>query len=272
LRCDITEFLSSLPEWIFRELGTLPQLKALGIKVRGFAQFKSLLGEATNLPVRYLTLQDLGAFTGILSTDFAQRTLYLLDIIYGNTQQITVSYNTEQPNSHFGALNSLRLFEMRSLTEMKWMGATPAFIFPRLTCLELYLCKRLSHLSWVMYLPRLEQLYINYCDGMVQAFMRCHGDELCNGQDKTKTFPCLKLLDLSANRWLKTIGDNGMEFPSLERLLLLRNRKLKRLPFQLDSLPLKLKELRFHNAYSWERLECEEGVKSFLQPALKFGW
>ncbi|VAI00076.1 unnamed protein product [Triticum turgidum subsp. durum] len=271
LRSRITEPTRSLPEWIFRELGTLPQLKALGILVRDLAQFKSLRKEAANLPVRYLTMQDVGSFTDILSTDFAQRTLYELYITEDcKTQEITVSYDTEEPNNHFGALNNLRLSSMKSLRKIKWMGATPAFIFPRLTCLELFFCQRLLHLSWVMYLPCLEQLYIGCCDGMVQAFMRCHGDKLCNGQDKTKTFPCLKLLGLTGNFSLETIGDDGMEFPSLERLVILGN-PLKRLPFQLDSLPLKLKELLFDDAQLWERLECEEGVKSFLQPALKFG-
>ena len=272
LRSYIVEPNPCLPEWIFRELGTLPELKALGVVVPGFAQFKSLLGEATNLPVRYLTLQNLGAFAGILSTDFAQRTLYELNIIQeGNTQEITVRHDTEQPNSHFGALNKLSLSTMVLLREIKWMGATPAFIFPRLTCLELFSCQRLLHLSWVMYLPRLEQLYIDLCNGMVQAFMRCHGDKLCNGQDKTKTFPCLKILSLSLNHSLETIGDNGMEFPSLERLVLEGSPKLKRLPFRLDSLPLKLKELLFSDAQCWDRLECEQGVKTILQPILKFG-
>ncbi|XP_044410622.1 disease resistance protein RPS2-like [Triticum aestivum] len=244
LRSFLRESTLSLPESIFRELGTLPQLKALGIVVEGSAQLESL-GEA-NLPVRYLALLDVGTFNDILSTDFAQRTLYELDISEEiDTREITVRHDTEQPNNCFGALNNLSLTMMRSLREMKWMGATPAFIFPRLIHLELFYCRRLLHLSWVMYLPRLEQLHIVSCSGIVQAFMRCHGDKLCNGQDKTKTFRCLKSLSLTRNYSLETIGDKGMEFPSLERLVIDNCPKLERLPFQLDSLPLKLKELRF---------------------------
>nr|UBY06894.1 NBS-LRR disease resistance protein [Dasypyrum villosum] len=267
---------------LFRELGTLPQLKALGILVRDLAQFESL-GEAANLPVRYLALNDVCALTRILSADFAQRTLYELDIneeryFLGqdineeiDAQEITVEHDTEQPNNRFGALNNLRLTMTRSLREIEWMGATPAFIFPRLAYLELFMCQHLLHLSWVMYLPRLEQLHIVSCDGMVQAFMRCHGDKLCNGQDKTKTFPRLKLLFLIYNESLETIADNGVEFPSLERLELEGSLALKMLPFQLDSLPPKLKELRFDDARCWERLECKEGVKTILQPYIKFG-
>ncbi|KAM3245624.1 hypothetical protein ACQJBY_056762 [Aegilops geniculata] len=274
---DLRSFLRKCTQFLYRELGTLPQLKALGILVRDLAQFESL-GEAANLPVRYLALNDVCALTRILSTDFARMTLYELDINELdineeiNTREITVvEHDTEQPNNHFGALNKLRLTSMRSLREIKWMGATPVFIFPRLTYLELFLCQQLLHLSWVMYLPRLEQLHIISCDGMVQAFMRCHGDKLCNGHDKTKTFPRLKLLVLIYNESLETIGDNGMEFPCLERLELEGSLSLKRLPFGSDSLPPKLKELRFDDARCWERLECEEGVKTILQPYLNFG-
>lgn len=46
---------------------------------------------------------------------------------------------------------------------------------------------------------------------------------------------------------------------------------VKRLPFQLNSMPLKLKELGFYDVQEWERLEWEDGVKTLLQPALKFG-
>ncbi|XP_037450950.1 disease resistance protein UNI-like [Triticum dicoccoides] len=276
---DLRSLLRECTLFLFRELGTLPQLKALGILVRDLAQFESL-GEAANLPVRYLALNDVSALTRILSTDFAQRTLYELDINEEryfleqdineeiDTREITVEHDTEQPSNRFGALTNIRLTMTRSLREIR---ATPSFIFPRLAYLELFMCQHLSHLSWVMHLPRLEQLHIVSCDGMVQAFMRCHGDRLCNGQDKTKTFPRLKLLFLIYNESLETIGDNGMEFPSLERLELEGSLALKRLPFRSDSLPPKLKELRFDDARCWERLECEEGVKTILEPYIKFG-
>jgi hypothetical protein len=105
---------------------------------------------------------------------------------------------------------------------------------------------------------------------MVQAFMRCHGDKLCNVQEKKITFPCLKFLYLQGNQSLDTIGDDGMEFPSLEKLVLMQCPTVKRLPFQLNSMPVRLKELGFYDVQEWERLEFEEGVKTFLRPALKF--
>jgi disease resistance protein RPS2 len=256
-------------------LGTLPQLKALGGEALGFAEFESLR-EAANLPVRYLSLMELNQesllLCDILSNNFAQRTLYELDIRFCSIlKQIIVRHDTQQPNNHFAALNKIRMIGMLLLKEITWMGVAPTSIFPGLTVLDLFDCPCLLHLSWVMYLPRLEQLHIAYCRSMVQAFMRCHGEKLCTRQEKTKTFPCLKFLRLIDHRLLDTIGDNDMQFPSLERLVIYNCPKLKRLPFQLDSLPLNLKELWLDDVQYWEGLECEEGVKSFLQTALKFG-
>lgn len=71
---------------------------------------------------------------------------------------------------------------------------------------------------------------------------------------------------------LVTICDPNVTFPSLEQLVLTKSPELVRLPFQMHSLPLKLQELQFDDAECWDRLECEEGVKSFLQPSLKFGY
>jgi hypothetical protein len=144
---------------VFRELGTLPQLKALGTEAEGFAQFESLR-EAANLPIRYLSLRGLnnnkGAFylSDILPNVFAQRTLYDLDISSCVTlEEITVSHDRPQPNNHFGSLNKLRIASMILLKEITWIGATPACILPRLAYLDLSSCFGLLHLSWVMYLP-----------------------------------------------------------------------------------------------------------------------
>uniref|UniRef100_A0ACD5YW31 Uncharacterized protein n=1 Tax=Avena sativa TaxID=4498 RepID=A0ACD5YW31_AVESA len=258
---------------LFREFGTLSELKAVGTIAIGSDEFDSL-GVAANLPLRYLTLIKLEklCLSDILLNDFAQRTLYDLIITScDNLEEIIVRHDTRESNNHFGSLNQLSVILMPKLKEVAWMGATPASTLPRLTYLEFCSCDSLLHLSWVMYLPRLEQLHIIQCDSMVQAFVRCHGDKLCNGQEKEKTFPCLKFLYLQGNNSLDTIGDDGMEFPSLERLVIMQCPALKRLPFQLNSMPLKLKELGFYDVQEWEGLECEEGVKTLLQPAVRFG-
>ena len=264
---------------IFQEFGTLYQLKAAGIEADGFTDYESLR-DAANLPIRSLILGNLKethafCLSDILSVDFARQTLYDLEIILSNMEQITVR---QEPNYRFGTLSKLSLWFLVNMKEITWVGRSPASIFPGLTCLDVNSCSKLEHLSWVMYLPCLEQLEARFCNNMKEAFPRTghHGEIVSMDQENSRasdgTFPCLKYLRLSDNANLATICGPDMTFPSLEQLVLTKSPELVRLPFQTRNRPLKLQELRFDNVESWDRLECADGVRSFLQPSLKFGY
>lgn len=103
---------------------------------------------------------------------------------------------------------------------------------------------------------------------MQQAFTRDRGDKKCSEQNSSRTFPCLKYLRISRCVSLVNLGDPDVTFPSLERLELDDCQELKTLPFRTNSLPRKLQVLEI-DVESWERLELEEGAKSFLQPRLE---
>jgi disease resistance protein RPS2 len=121
-----------------------------------------------------------------------------------------------------------------------------------------------------MYLPCLEKLNVQFCDSMQKAFTRYHVDNMWSGQESSQTFPCLKHLYLLACKSLVTIADPDVTFPSLEVLKIDNCRELKKLPFDMASLPQSLKVLEMYPAESWEQLELEECVKSFLQPKLRY--
>ncbi|XP_020179552.1 probable disease resistance protein At1g61300 [Aegilops tauschii subsp. strangulata] len=256
---------------MLRELGTLPHLKAVGITAMCFSQYK-LLRESEDLPIRSLTLRRLETrafyFSDILSHEFAPRTLYELLIHMCIMEEIIFGHGLAEPNCGFRTLNQLSFSDLSNLREITWTKTSPASLFPRLACLDVHSCGKLNHLSWAMDLPCLEQLVIYDCSSMRQAFMRHHGDNQCSGQDSSKTFPCLRYLKFLRCESLVGIGDPDMTFPSLERLVLHHCPELNRLPFKTDNLPRKLQELQI-DVGSWERLELEEGVRSFLQPRLK---
>uniref|UniRef100_A0A453M9X3 Protein kinase domain-containing protein n=1 Tax=Aegilops tauschii subsp. strangulata TaxID=200361 RepID=A0A453M9X3_AEGTS len=255
---------------MLRELGTLPHLKAVGITAMCFSQYK-LLRESEDLPIRSLTLRRLETrafyFSDILSHEFAPRTLYELLIHMCIMEEIIFGHGLAEPNCGFRTLNQLSFSDLSNLREITWTKTSPASLFPRLACLDVHSCGKLNHLSWAMDLPCLEQLVIYDCSSMRQAFMRHHGDNQCSGQDSSKTFPCLRYLKFLRCESLVGIGDPDMTFPSLERLVLHHCPELNRLPFKTDNLPRKLQELQI-DVGSWERLELEEGVRSFLQPRL----
>ncbi|CAM0885103.1 unnamed protein product [Alopecurus aequalis] len=245
------------------ELGSLADLKAASIGIEGAAEYELLSG-ATDLPVRTLRLAELKGshvqcLSEISSLDFVQQTLFELEIRRCRMEIILIC-QSEEP--HFPILNRISLNMLPMLKEIKWIERFPASLFPMLTCLDVRYCVRLEHLSWVMNLRCLERLDIVACNNMKEAFLKPIPDG---------TFSCLKHLRLSNNIELATICDPDVPFPSLEKMMINGCSTLERLPFQMHNLPKKLQVLLIDTVESWEKLRWEEGVKSFLQPALKFG-
>jgi disease resistance protein RPS2 len=233
------------------------------------------LRDAADLPIRSLRLVTSAEkkefhLYDILSLDFAQTTLYELDIVHDQCViDITVIRRPEQQPYSFGVLSNLTMSYLSVWTTVKWMGISPTSVFPRLTCLTVHCCSKLEHLSWAMYLPCLEKLVVKF-SGMQKAFTRYHVDNTWSGQESSQTFPCLKQLCLWGCISLVTIADPDVTFPSLEVLKIECCPELKKLPFVMASLPQSLKVLQMDDTESWERLELEEGVKSFLQPRLEY--
>jgi disease resistance protein RPS2 len=126
---------------VCRELATLNHLKVVGTSV-GFSGAWTSLHDAADLPIRSLSLvhsapkKEFIHLYDILSLDFAQTTLYELDIASDLcVTDITLIRRPEQQPYSFGVLNKLIMHSLSALTTVKWMGTSPASVFPRLTCL-----------------------------------------------------------------------------------------------------------------------------------------
>ncbi|KAK1660373.1 hypothetical protein QYE76_048532 [Lolium multiflorum] len=262
---------------VYRELGTLDHLKVVVTSVRLRHSWTSL-HDAADLPIRSLCLITSAEkkefhLYDISSLDFAQTTLYELEISDDKcVPNITLIQRSEQQPYSFGILGKLTIHNLEALTTVKWMVTSPTSVFPRLTFLSLSYCTKLEHLSWAMYLPCLEKLHFRCNERMRKAFTRYHVDNVWSGQESSQIFPRLKQLRLVDCFTLVTIADSDVTFPSLEVLHIRACKELKKLPFDMSSLPQSLKVLQMYPAESWEQLELEEGVKSFLQPNLRLSF
>jgi disease resistance protein RPS2 len=260
---------------VYRELGTLKHLKVVVTSV-GLSDAWTSLNDAADLPIRYLyliTSSERKEFHlyDILSLNFAQTTLYELDISYDRcVTDITLIQRPEQQPYSFGILSNLIMQGLEELITVKWIGTSPTSVFPRLTFLSVSYCTKLEHLSWAMYLPCLEKLNVKSSDSMRMAFTRYHVDNVWCGHEGSQTFPCLKQLLLWGCELLITITDPDVTFPSLEVLKISDCPDLKKLPFDMTSLPPSLKVLLMDDTEAWDRLELEAGVKFFLQPKLQY--
>jgi hypothetical protein len=259
---------------VYRELGTLKHLKVVVTSV-GLSDAWTSLNDAADLPIRSLNLLPFSErkefhLYDILSLNFAQTTLYELDMEDDQcVTDITLIQRPEQQAYSFGILSNLIMQGLEALTTVKWIGTSPTSVFPRLTCLIVSGCTKLEHLSWAMYLPCLEKLNVVSTDSMQKAFTRYHVDNVWFGHEGSQTFPCLKKLLIEDCESLVTIADPDVTFPSLEVLEITDCPEVKKLPFDMTSLPPSLKVLLM-DTQGWEQLELEEGVKSFLQPKLQY--
>jgi len=251
---------------IMQELCTLPNLKAVDIAIEGDDGYESLRKVAAGIPIRDLVIarlrleetNKLYLAVDTLTGDIAGRTLNELQVRYCDMEQIILGDELGKP---FDALSALVFRQLFNLTNIvMWEGTSSSqALFPRLTHLNVCFCPKLQHLSWASYLPCLEYLRVSYCGAMKQICMGV-------GQESSKTFPCLKYLSLRNNLELVSLCGSDVTFPCLEELEIIRCRKLKRLPFTMQSLPHKLTKLVFIERYYWNELEWEdEGVKSFLE-------
>jgi disease resistance protein RPS2 len=244
---------------IIQELCTLTNLKAVDIVIEGDYGYDSLR-KAAGIPIRDLIISRLDETNELclavdtLTGDIVGRTLNELHVVDCLMEQIIVGDELGKP---FDALSVLVLRDLDNLTNIiMWLGTSSSqALFPRLTHLTVYSCSKLQHLSWAPYLPCLEYLHVGGCKTMKQI---CMG----TGQESSKTFPCLKYLNLTDNHELASLCGSDVTFPCLESFNISRCPKLKRLPFTVQSLPHKLTELDIDrwNKFEWE----DEGVKSFV--------
>jgi disease resistance protein RPS2 len=234
---------------IIQELCTLTNLKAVDIIIKGDDGYESLR-KAAGIPLRDLIISGLEEANKLclaidtLTGDIVGRTLNELQVVDCAVDQIIVG-----EGKPFDALSVLVLKSLDNLTNIiMWEG--------RLTHLTVYACRKLQHLSWAPYLPCLEFLHLEGCNAMEQICMGA-------GQESSKTFPCLKYMNLMANGELARLCGSDVTFPCLEELTIKYCSKLKRLPFTMQSLPHKLSKL---DIYHWDNMEWEdEGVMSFLE-------
>ncbi|XP_066357587.1 probable disease resistance protein At5g63020 isoform X2 [Miscanthus floridulus] len=255
---------------IMQELCTLPNLKAVDMVAEGDDGYESLR-KAAGIPIRDLIISGLEETNKLclavdtLTGDIAGRTLNELHFESCAMEQIIVGDELGKP---FDALSVLVLLDLHNLTTIRmWEGTSSSqALFPRLTHLYVSFCRELQHLSWAPNLPCLEYLHVGGCMDMKQICMGA-------GQESSKTFPCLKYLFLVDNYQLGSLCGSDVTFACLEELEIVRCRKLKRLPFTVQSLPHKLTKLCFDRwdkfelcIDPWDKLEWEdEGVKSFLE-------
>ncbi|XP_073002921.1 probable disease resistance protein At1g61300 [Typha latifolia] len=268
------EKLSDLASQLLEELKCLNNLKGLGICIDSSSQLDRLV-ELPNEPVRWLGISNLENSTSFsLSTTFLgdeqiQINLAELCLIDSNVTQVVIEGNHQHPTWHLRALEILRIEGLRCLEEIIWKGVVPKELFQALRDLTIFSCHRLKNISWVLHLPCLMTVVVHNCSSMRELIADTVEKEEEKEITSTRTFACLREIELEDLPEMVSICHSAFALPALNKIIVFKCPKLKKLPFRADNIPSKLKSIYGFEGW-WERLEWEDSsVKSSLQPFYK---
>ncbi|XP_073000154.1 disease resistance protein RPS2-like [Typha latifolia] len=270
----ISEKIDTLPS-LLAELKSLNNLIALRIAVDGDSQFQ-LLGKSTNTPILSLGVCHLKEHALFLMANFLG-SLIKFEIWDSRVEEILI--HTSGQTAHLD-LEELRFSTMKDLKTIVWKGVSPKEVFPKLRSLEFHQCNKIENVSWIVHLPRLQELLIDECFNMTNVICSRedkHGENSVaeiqeeGGGASIPTFPCLQIMRWIDLPQLDAICDPGVTFPSLRYLGIHDCDKLKKLPFQPHTIPSKLEKIEYWPRSLWEGLEWEEdSLRSSLEKVCKF--
>ncbi|KAJ4808081.1 Disease resistance protein RPS5 [Rhynchospora pubera] len=268
-RFHTVEYLPSL----LNELECLSKFSSLGINIYQEDQLQKL-NYLTQVPIASLKIFMLSApgsfslLSNFHGPNNVQENLNELFFHKCSFESIEMERNSENPNWHFENLETMLLSEMMYLKPILWKGVTPKDMLPRLRSLSIDYCKSLHSISWIVYLPCLEDLSIIRCKTIEQLVS---ADEVISGEiaESVPPFPSLVRILLWYLPNLQNICSSTYTFPSLQHIYIIGCPELKKLPFKKQSMPPKLRsvvaEVEWWRGVQWE----DESLKSSFQPFFK---
>lgn len=268
-RLQNVEYLPSL----LNELECLPKFSSLGININQEDQLQKLNG-LTQIPIISLkifmlsTAGPFSMFSNFVGTSQVQENLNELFFHKCSFESIEMERNDENPNWNFENLETILISEMIYLKKILWKGVTPMDMLPRLRSLSIDYCKSLESISWIVYLPCLEDLSVIRCKSIVQLVAT---GEAITGENTelVPPFPSLTRILLCHLPNLQSICSPTYTFPSLQNIYIIGCPELKKLPFKQQSMPPKLRSI-VAEAEWWRDVDWEdESLKSSFQPFFK---
>ncbi|XP_042465433.1 probable disease resistance protein At1g61300 [Zingiber officinale] len=155
--------------------------------------------------------------------------------------------------SSFGCLKTLHFYNLRKLENISLNGVGLC----NLRELCIHSCSMLKDVSWVLQLPCLNLLKISRCFEM---------KEVISNVGNTNSSSSIQRLSLSLVPNLNCIAHQPLYFPYLEYVHVYKCPIFKKLPFEVEILKSRLKEIRGVQTW-WDNLEWDdESNKNLLTP------
>ncbi|XP_052180845.1 disease resistance protein RPS2 [Diospyros lotus] len=154
------------------------------------------------------------------------------------------------------SLEVLALYGLPNLTAI-WTNPVSQGCLRSLRSINIWYCDKLKNVSWILGLPKLEMIYLFYCQEM---------EEVISGQGESEAgpeaFPCLRIISIRDLPELESISQRAVDFPSLEKIAVSGCAKLKKLPLRASN-PSTLPTV-YGDKEWWDNLEWDEDATNPL--------
>ncbi|KAJ6698938.1 DISEASE RESISTANCE PROTEIN RPS2 [Salix purpurea] len=236
----------------FADLQCLKHLTTLGITIDELNTLKRLYSFSGLLKViQYLyIIQCDGLFYLQLSlnSSFGER---LRRLSINNCYDLQYLQVDEEAGQKW--LPSLEVVALHSLPNLEtvWKNPVTRESLQNLRSVNIWHCRRLRNVSWVIQLPKLEVIYLMYCKEMEEVVSRSG----IAGED-SKAFQSLRTLSIRDLPKLRSITPWELAFPSLESIAVIDCPNLKQLSIKTHNTPAL--PTVYGNKEWWDGLEWNE--------------
>jgi disease resistance protein RPS2 len=168
-------------------------------------------------------------------------------------------------------LEKLELLSLPKLEHIRFQGMPGNEFFPRLRSVKIAACSKLKNVNWVLYLPQLLHLELQFCPSMEKLIDGGIGTENSTNEveQENHTFPLLKRLIIHSLKNLTSLcsGSRSVQFPELEVVEITQCTNLTEVNIRPQG---KLREIRGGEEW-WRGLRWEEpSVRDQLQPYFQY--
>ncbi|XP_034696815.1 disease resistance protein SUMM2-like [Vitis riparia] len=245
---------SGVEETLLEELESLNDISEISITICNALSFNKLKSShKLQRCIRHLHLHKWGDVISLeLSSSFFKRTEHLKELYISHCNKLKeVKINVERQ----GILNDMTLPNKI---------ATREEYFHTLCSVLIEHCSKLLDLTWLVYAPYLEGLYVEDCESIEEVIRDDSG--VCEIKEKLDIFSRLKYLKLNRLPRLKSIYQHPLLFPSLETIKVCECKSLRSLPFDSNTSNNSLKKIKGETSW-WNRLKWkDETIKHSFTP------
>ncbi|KAG6769950.1 hypothetical protein POTOM_025617 [Populus tomentosa] len=236
----------------FEDLQSLKNLTTLGITINEMNTLNRLHSFSGLLKViQYLYIKQCDGLFNLqlsLNSSFGERLRRLSINNCYNLQYLQV--DEEAGKKWLPSLEVVALHGLPNL-ETVWKNPVTRECLQNLQSINIWHCRKLRNVSWVLQLPKLEVIYLMYCEEMEEVVSRSGIPS-----EDSKAFRSLRTLSIRNLPKLRSITPWELAFPSLESIAVIDCPNLKQLSIKThgsSTLPTV-----YGNQEWWDELEWNE--------------